>query len=140
MGGWGVMRFFTKLLLLLMLLGAGVLGAGAWWLYAPMTLNLAPGNAVLDLEIDVGTRAAQVAEAVVASGVDTPVLLLQLWFRASGQARQIKAGSYEITSGTTPHSLLAMLVRGDQALKSVTLVEGWTFNQVRAALQKAELL
>ena len=140
MGGWGVMRFFTKLLLLLMLLGAGVLGAGAWWLYAPMTLNLAPGNAVLDLEIDVGTRAAQVAEAVVASGVDTPVQLLQLWFRASGQARQIKAGSYEITSGTTPHSLLAMLVRGDQALKSVTLVEGWTFNQVRAALQKAELL
>jgi UPF0755 protein len=58
----------------------------------------------------------------------------------SGQARLIKAGSYELTPGTTPRKLLSMLVRGDQALKSVTLVEGWTFNQVRAALQKAEQL
>ena len=33
-----------------------------------------------------------------------------------------------------------MLVRGDQSLRSVTLVEGWTFAQVRTALQKAELL
>jgi UPF0755 protein len=33
-----------------------------------------------------------------------------------------------------------MVVRGDQSLKSITLVEGWTFKQVRSALQKAELL
>ena len=33
-----------------------------------------------------------------------------------------------------------MLVRGDQSLKSITLVEGWNFGQVRAALQKAEQL
>jgi UPF0755 protein len=42
--------------------------------------------------------------------------------------------------GTTPRKLLSMLVRGEEALKSVTLVEGWNFNQVRAALQKAEQL
>jgi UPF0755 protein len=95
---------------------------------------------VLDLEIEPGTRAAQVAEAVVVSGADVNVELLQLWFRLSGQARQIKAGSYEITPGTTPRSLLSMVVRGDQSLKSITLVEGWTFKQVRSALQKAELL
>jgi UPF0755 protein len=95
---------------------------------------------VIDLEIEPGTRAAQVAETVAASGAQVNVQLLQLWFRASGQARQIKAGSYEIAPGTTPRSLLAMLVRGDQSLKSVTLVEGWSFKQVRAALQKAELL
>ena len=40
----------------------------------------------------------------------------------------------------TPRTLLSMLVRGEEALKSVTLVEGWTFKQVRAALQKAEQL
>jgi UPF0755 protein len=105
-----------------------------------MTLNLPAGSPVLDLEIEPGMRAAQIAEAVVASGAQANLQLLQLWFRASGQARQIKAGSYEITPSTTPRSLLAMLVRGDQTLKSITLVEGWSFSQVRAALQKAELL
>jgi len=33
---------------------------------------------------------------------------------------------------------LSMLVRGEETLKSVTLVEGWTFMQVRTALQKAD--
>ena len=126
--------------MLAVLLGGLALGAGAWWLYRPMTLNLPPGSAVLDLEIEPGTRAAQVAETVVLSGAQVNLQLLQLWFRVSGQARLIKAGSYEILPGATPRSVLAMLVRGDQTLKSITLVEGWNFKQVRAALQKAELL
>ena len=131
---------FTRLLIGLGLLGGLVLGSGAWWLHSPITLTLPAGNAVLDLEIEPGMRAAQVAEVIVASGADVNVQLLQLWFRLSGQARQIKAGSYEITPGATPRSLLSMVVRGDQALKSITLVEGWSFSQMRAALQKAELL
>ncbi len=135
-----MVRAFTRLLIFAGLVGGSLLAAGAWWLHSPMALNLPAGSSVLDLEIEPGTRAAQVAETVVASGAQANVQLLQLWFRVSGQARQIKAGSYEITSGTTPRSLLAMLVRGDQTLKSITLVEGWSFKQVRAALQKAELL
>ena len=123
-----------------LLLSALAVGAAAWWLHHPMRLNLPAGSQVLDLQIEPGTRAAQVAEAVVASGANVNLEILQLWFRLSGQARQIKAGSYEITPGTTPRSLLSMVVRGDQTLKSVTLVEGWSFSQVRAALQKAELL
>lgn len=135
-----MVRAFTRLVMVALLLAGLALGAGAWWLHSPMTLLLPAGSPVLDLEIEPGTRAAQVAETVVASGAQTPVQLLQLWFRASGQARQMKAGSYEITPGMTPRRLLAMLVRGDQALKSITLVEGWSFKQVRQALQKAELL
>ena len=135
-----MVRVFTRLLVFALLVGGLALGAGAWWLHSPMTLNLPVGSPVIDLEIEPGTRAAQVAEAVVTSGAQANLQLLQLWFRVSGQARAIKAGSYEITPGATPRSLLSMLVRGDQTLKSITLVEGWSFNQVRAALQKAELL
>ena len=129
------MRFFWVLLTGAALLG----GAGLWWIHQPMPLALAAGAGALDLEIEPG-NANLAAAAVVASGVDVPVRALQLWFRVSGQARQIKAGSYEIAPGSTPRSVLTMLVRGDQALRSVTLVEGWTFAQVRATLQKAELL
>ena len=135
-----MVRAFSRLLTFALLVIALAIGAAAWWLHNPMGLNLPADSQVLELEIEPGMHAAQVAEAVVASGADVNVELLQLWFRLSGQARQIKAGSYEIVPGTTPRSLISMVVRGDQTLKSVTLVEGWSFTQVRAALQKAELL
>ena len=131
-------RVFTSLLILVLVGGLALFGAALWWLHQPMELRLQPGSQVVDLEIDLGTSAAGVAEVVVDSGVDVPVLLLQAWFRFSGQARMIKAGSYEITPGTTPRKLLNMLVRGEETVKSFTLVEGWNFRQVRAALQKAE--
>ena len=135
------MRRVFKSFVILVFTGALLLGgAVGWWVNKPMALQLQPGSQVLDLEIEPGTTASGVASAVVASGAVVPVLLLQAWFRISGQARQIKAGSYELASGTTPRKLLRMLVRGEESLKSVTLVEGWTFSQVRAALQKAEQL
>ncbi|MDI1275378.1 endolytic transglycosylase MltG [Polaromonas sp.] len=133
-------RFLMSLLVLAFLAGLVVFGAVGWWLHEPLALKLQPGSQVLDLEIEPGTPAQRVAEVVAASGADVQPVLLYAWFRLSGQARQIKAGSYEITQGTTPRTLLSMLVRGEESLKSVTLVEGWNFRQVRAALQKAEAL
>lgn len=133
-------RVFTSLLILIFAGALLLFGAALWWIHEPIPLRLSPGSQVVDLEIEPGTRASSVADVIVASGADVPAIFLQAWFRLSGQARLIKAGSYELAPGTTPRKLLSMLVRGDQALKSVTLVEGWTFNQVRAALQKAEQL
>ena len=133
-------RVFTSLLILLFIAALLLFGAALWWLHEPMPLRLQPGSQVVDLEIEHGTTANGVADAVVASGANVPVLLLQAWFRLSGQARLIKAGSYEIVPGTSPRQLLSMLVRGEETLKSVTLVEGWTFSQVLQALQKAEQL
>lgn len=134
------MRRVFKSLLILGFAAVLLLGAAFWWLNHPMALRLQPGAQVADLEIEPGTSANGVAETVVASGADVPVAMLQAWFRFSGQARLIKAGSYELIPGTTPRKLLSMLVRGEETLKSITLVEGWTFVQVRAALQKAEQL
>ena len=133
-------RVFTSLLIMLFTVSLLLLGGALWWLHEPISLRLQPGSAVVDLEIESGTTANGVAETVVASGAEVPVLLLQAWFRFSGQARLIKAGSYELVPGTSPRKLLSMLVRGEETLKSVTLVEGWTFAQVRGALQKAEHL
>ncbi|GAB3471414.1 endolytic transglycosylase MltG [Polaromonas eurypsychrophila] len=133
-------RFLMSVLVLMFLAGLLVFGAVGWWLYEPLTLKPQPGNTVVDLEIEPGTPAQRVANTVAASGVAVEPTLLYAWFRLSGQARQIKAGSYEITPGTTPRSLLSMLVRGEESLKSVVFVEGWNFRQMRAALQKAEAL
>lgn len=133
-------RVFTSLLGIVVAMLLLFFGAAFWWLNEPMPLKLKPGSAVADLEIDFGTTANTVAEIVVSSGADVSVPLLQAWFRVSGQARLIKAGSYEIVPGTTPRKLLSMLARGEETLKSITLVEGWTFLQVQSMLQKAEHL
>ena len=125
-------RLFLSLLLVVGVCAA----AAAWWLHQPLSLT----SATLDLSIEPGTSPRGVAQAAVDAGVQTPAVLLFTWFRASGQARQIKAGSYEITSGTTPLELLSKLVRGDEAMRAVTLVEGWNFRQVRAALSRADQL
>jgi UPF0755 protein len=135
-----VRRLFTGLFIMLLLAALALLGGALWWLHEPLPLRTTPGSEVVELEIEPGSSGDKVAETVVASGVDTPRLFLQAWFRFSGQARFIKAGSYEIPPGTTPRKLLAMLVRGEETVRSFTLVEGWNFRQVRAALQKAEQL
>ena len=100
----------------------------------------APNLEVLDLTIEPGTTPRGVAQAIADAGSDVSPPLLWLWFRVSGQARGIKAGSYEITTEMSPKSVLTMLVRGEETLKNITLVEGWTFKQFRQALAKADNL
>jgi UPF0755 protein len=112
------------------------LGAAAWWwLHAP----LAMGEAPIELAIEPGTSPRGVAYELQAAGVQTDARLLYWWFRLSSQSRSIKAGNYEIARGTSPRDLLDKLVRGDETLRALTLVEGWNFRQVRAALAQTEL-
>jgi UPF0755 protein len=110
--------------------------SAAWWLHSP--LPLAADS--VDLSIEPGTTPRGVAQAVADADVPVSPTLLFWWFRLSGQARQIRAGSYELDRATTPRSLLLKLVRGDESLRSITLVEGWNFRQVREALARAENL
>lgn len=121
-------------LVLFAALAAG--GFGLWWLDRPLRLA-APK---IDLVIEKGTLPRAVANEVVQSGVATDARLLYAWFRLSGEGRRIKAGNYEIDAGSTPRTLLQLLVRGEEAARAITIVEGWNFRQIRAALSKAEHL
>ncbi len=127
------MRLFIFVMVAVVL---GTAGAGYRWLNQPFDLP----TPTVDLSIEPGTSARDVAMAVADAGVPVRPALLYWWFRLSGQSRQIKAGSYELDGATTPRSLLRKLVRGEESLRSITLVEGWTFRQVREALRKAEQL
>ena len=125
-------RIFSLFVVLAVALG----GSAVWWLNQSLSLTADS----VDLSVEPGTSARGAVQAIVDAGVQTHPWLLYWWFRLSGDARQIKAGGYEIERGTTPRTLLRKLVRGDEALRALTLVEGWTFRQIRAALLKAEHL
>jgi UPF0755 protein len=130
------MRFLLRLTALVLVLGLVAAGAAAWWLHRPLPL----AGATVEVSIEPGTAPRDVAEAWVQAGVRTDARLLYGWFRVSGQARRIRAGSYRIGAGTTPRHLLDKMVRGDEVLETVRLVEGWTFRQFRAELARAKAL
>ncbi len=58
--------------------------------------------------------------------------------RLSGKASNIKAGNYQFTSGMTPYQIFEMMSDGDVTQAGVTFIEGWTFRQMREALNSAE--
>jgi UPF0755 protein len=127
----------VRKLAVVVLIAAMALGyMGYAWLNGPLPL----ASDSIDLSIEPGSSPREVALQVQQAGVAVNPALLYWWFRLSGQARQIKAGSYELERGTNPRSILSKLVRGEEALRSVTLVEGWNLRQVREALKKADQL
>ena len=130
------MKWLLRALLVLLLIAALAAGAVWQWLRSPLALA-APS---VELSIEPGTNPAEVARAWVAAGVQTDARLLYQWFKWSGQARQIRAGSYEVHAGITPRALLDKMVRGDQILEQLRLIEGWNWRQVRAALAAAPSL
>ena len=127
-----VRRLLVWILLLAMVFG----GTLAWWLHAPLPMGTEP----LELAIEPGTPPRAIARDIEQAGVRVDARILFAWFRLSGKVREIKAGNYEIPPGTTPLTLLDKLVRGEESLRTLTLLEGWTFRQVRAALAREEQL
>ena len=94
----------------LAMLTAAALAAGIGiWLNTAMPL----ATPRVELSIEPGTSPREVAQAWVKSGVQAPTWALYQWFRLSGQAKRIRAGSYELESGITPRGLLAKMVQGD---------------------------
>ena len=127
------MKPWRTLLLTLLALGLASAASLWWWLDHPLAL----ASPAAELSIEAGTPPREVAAAWVKAGVMTQPAWLYHWFRFSGQARKIRAGSYELEPGVTPRSLLAKMVQGDEAFERVRLIEGWTFRQFRAALAQA---
>jgi UPF0755 protein len=130
------MKWLRALVVLVLLAAVAVGGFAFWWLNRPLALS----SDSVELSIELGTPPREIALAWVQAGVQASPVLLYEWFRWSGQARKIRAGSYEIGPGTTPVALLNKMVRGDETLAVVRLIEGWTFRQFRAELAKAEAL
>ena len=99
-----VRRFFLTIFLLAALAALAAGAGGLWWVHQPLKLP-APN---VDLSVEPGTTPRGIAQAVADAGVAVDPQLLYLWFRISGQDRQMRAGSYELDRGVTPklHSLV----------------------------------
>ena len=126
----GTMAFFKKLVVSSVIAAIGVGGTFVYWAQQPITTE---GEAI-PFTITPGSGAHAAGQQIADAGVPIVPILFNLLARVEGKTSKIKAGSYELKPGTTPQRLITQLARGEFAQESLTIIEGWTFRQMRAAM------
>ena len=116
-------------------LGSHVL---AWRSFLDRPLPLPPEGLVVDLQS--GQTVEGLSRQFAGQGLLPWPHWLSLYARFTGAATRLKAGEYRVPVGVTPRALLQILQDGRVVQYSFTLVEGWTFAQVRRALAQHPVL
>jgi len=119
-------RLFTLIILLTLLATAGA----AYYVNRPLALPATP----FEFTLKQGSSLKGMARDMQQAG-----LLEQDWAfvwlaRLLGKSAQIKAGKYALERPVTPLELLDILDKGLVVQGQVSVIEGWTFRQLRAAL------
>ena len=96
---------------------------------------LAFGSEIRHHIIAPGTSFSGIAAGLEKAGIVSDSLILELHARLSGFAGGIQAGEYAIDPTMTPRELLNLFHSGKVVQHSLTLVDGWTFDDVLDALR-----
>lgn len=136
------MRRFLRQLLVMCLLVAGLAGLG--WQDADRLMSQ-PLQLKQDerFEIETGKSLSGILSMLQARGFLAEERLpryLQVYARVTGMASALKAGEYELTPGMNSFDLLALLVSGKTVLHELRLIEGWTFEEARSAIDSSDAL
>jgi len=107
-------QMLKRLIIVGLLLLGTVTAAAVWWVNQPFQLVIPKGEQVVDVQVAANETPRRVASNLVEAGVQTSAKLLFEWFRWSGKATAIQAGSYEVSPGTTPRQLLDMLTSANR--------------------------
>jgi len=81
-----------------------------------------------------GANVRSAAAALRERGIEVSPTLMLLRYRLRGLDGQLKAGTYEFSSPQTIDTLLDKMVSGETVVETIRFIEGWTFRQMRAAI------
>ncbi|GAB3411985.1 endolytic transglycosylase MltG [Massilia agilis] len=130
------MALIKKLIVTGVIVSVAAAGGFSWWAKQPIST----ADAVIPFAVEPGSGAGAAAQQIAKAGVPINPFLFATLARISGKSSRIKAGSYELKPNTSPRTLLTQLVRGEFAQESVTIIEGWTFRQMRQVIAAAPSL
>jgi UPF0755 protein len=119
------------------ILAVVALAVAVFGLRASQFLNSAlaiTGDSVV-FEIPAGAAFASISRDLAERGYIEHPDWFRWYARLTGQAGSVRAGEYLIDAGTTPRQLLQIFVAGDVQLYSFSIIEGWTFRELIAALR-----
>jgi UPF0755 protein len=107
-------------------------GIAAWnTLKAPLPTT----GESLSFEVASGTPLTRLALQLNGEGALPHPRLLTWYARLTGDAVRIQAGEYQLEPGTNSLELLQMLVEGSVVMYPLTVIEGWRFADLLAALR-----
>ena len=118
----------------LLLLGALAAGGFGWWAWQALD-RPGPAAEAEVFEVPAGASLAGIARRLEAQGIVHQGWLVEWYGRATGLAGKLRAGEYRIPARSTARQVMALLVSDAVLLHSLTIVEGWTFRQMRAAIE-----
>jgi len=124
------MAFIKKTIMLGILAAAAAGGGFAWWAGQPIITE----EPAIEFTIVPGSGAHAAGQQIAEAGIPIQPLLFNLLARFTQKSSKLKAGAYELKPGTTPLRLIDQLVRGEFAQEQLTIIEGWTFRQMRQAV------
>ncbi len=130
------MAFIKKLLVTGVIVSVAAVAGFSYWAKSPLDT----GGKAVEFSIAPGSGVGAAAQQMAKAGVPVNPQLFNILARVTGEAGRIKAGSYELKPNTSPRRLLTQLVRGEFAQEAITIVEGWTFRQMRAAIASHQRL
>jgi UPF0755 protein len=137
-GGNALLR--ALLLVVLLAIAAAIGWAGITYLHFTRTpLNVRTTGQTLEVARGEGFNDI-VAQLRQEKLTEAPPLLWRALAMRLGVANRLHAGEYALAPGMTPTVLLENMAAGKVLHRRVTLVDGWTFAQVRQALQRAPRL
>ena len=125
-----MVKALIGLLVAAILLAAAGAGWMAWFAHQPLALRESP----LEFTIQPRATLTRAAGDIVQSGVKMSPWQFTTLARVLGRDKTVKAGTYRVEAGITPLGLLDKLARGEVVQAEIALAEGWTFRQMREAL------
>jgi UPF0755 protein len=126
-------RAWIALGVLAALIAGGAAFADLAWRSLHAELPIPPEGAWL--EVSSGTPLRRVTAELAQRNLLEHPFLLDVYARWRGDATRIRAGEYQLLPGLTPLSLVEKLVSGQVYLHQLTIVEGWRFADLLAAIR-----
>lgn len=119
----------------LSLAGAAALGVATWSAWRMLNAPLAVAEPGVLFEVLPGAPLARVSADLHREGILSAPRPLTWYVRLNGLATRLHAGEYRIVPGMSALDLVDRIVSGDVYLHRLTVVEGWRFADLLAALR-----
>ncbi len=124
--------------LVILVLAVGIVGAYRFYVGALGPANPLDSSRVI-VDIESGATGEQVAERLKERGLIKSALAFKLYLGREGLENQIKAGRFVLSPSQSLKDIVATLVSGKTGEMSVTLLEGWTAEQMGEKLEELSI-
>lgn len=103
-----------------------------------LIINWPQGNSysMVKVSIPKGSSVADVSKLLNEKNIITNKQMFHIAVRILGHEKKFPAGTYTLSGAQSNYQIIDQLVHGEPNLKRITILEGWTINEIAAELDR----